>query len=189
MSPWTEARREIPVIRREKMGVKSGNRGGLRDPRAQYAALPWRRAPTLEIMLVSSRDTNRWVLPKGWPMKGRTPHGAAAMEAWEEAGILGKIAKEPVGSYHYLKRRKNGSAMLCEVTVFPFAVERERKAWLEQHQRIRKWFGVRDAADAVEEPELRQVILEFGDHARLRRDKDYSDADGMPPVPLGSAAE
>ena len=147
------------------MGFKTNNRIGHIEPRSQYAALPWRRSAALEIMLVSSRDTNRWVLPKGWPMKGRKPHNAAAVEALEEAGIVGKIDKEPIGSYHYLKRQKNGSALLCEVTVFPFAVERERKAWLEQHQRIRKWFDVSAAAEAVEEPELRQVILEFGDQA------------------------
>jgi 8-oxo-dGTP pyrophosphatase MutT (NUDIX family) len=140
------------------------SRGGIdsSEPRAQYAALPWRRAATLEILLVSSRETRRWVLPKGWPMKGRKPHAAAAREALEEAGIIGKIAKAPIGSYHYVKRMKNGAAQPCEVKVFPFEVERERKSWPEKHERIRKWFAVADAADAVHEPELRDVILEFG---------------------------
>ena len=132
------------------------------EPRAQYAALPWRQSATLEIMLVSSRETRRWVLPKGWPMKGRKPHAAAAREALEEAGIIGKVGKDSIGAYHYVKRMKNGAAQPCHVTVFPFEVERERKSWPEMHERIRKWFAIADAADVVEEPELREVILGFG---------------------------
>ncbi len=113
-------------------------------------------------MLVSSRETRRWVLPKGWPMKGRKPHAAAAQEALEEAGIIGKVAKEPIGAYHYVKRMKNGSAQPCQVSIFPFEVERERKSWPEKHERIRKWFAIEEAADSVEELELRDVILAFG---------------------------
>ncbi len=133
------------------------------DPRAQYGALPWRRGEGLEILLVSSRDTRRWVLPKGWPMKGRKPHAAAAREALEEAGVEGRIAKAPIGAYHYLKRMKNGSALPCEVTVFPFEVLRERKNWRERAQRVRRWFAVLDAAEAVDEPDLRAMILAFGE--------------------------
>ena len=64
-------------------------------PRRQYAALPYRLENGLEVMLISSRETHRWILPKGWPMKGRKPHAAAAQEALEEAGVVGKVAKEP----------------------------------------------------------------------------------------------
>ena len=63
------------------------------EPKLQFAVLPWRRVERIEIMLVSSRETGRWVLPKGWPMKGIKPHNSAAREALEEAGILGKVAK------------------------------------------------------------------------------------------------
>ena len=132
------------------------------EPRAQYAALPWRRSKALEIMLVSSRESRRWVLPKGWPMKGRAPCDAAAREALEEAGIKGKVGKSPLGAYHYVKRRKNGSNLQCEVTVFPLEVSEERKNWLEKRERVRRWFNVSEAADAVEEAELRDIILGFG---------------------------
>lgn len=146
--------------------MKGKKANGADEPRTQYAALPWRRGDGLEILLVSSRETRRWVLPKGWPMKGRKPHDAAAQEALEEAGILGKVAKDPFGAYRYLKRMKNGSAQPCEVLVFPFEVERERNTWPEQHERIRRWFAPAEAADAVDEPDLREVILAFGDEAK-----------------------
>ena len=112
-------------------------------------------------MLVSSRETGRWVLPKGWPMKGIKPHNSAAREALEEAGILGKVAKSPLGGYSYAKWLENGSVQICQVQVFAFEVERERNSWLEKHERTRKWFAVADAAEAVEGPELREVILKF----------------------------
>lgn len=112
-------------------------------------------------MLVSSRETGRWVLPKGWPMKGIKPHKTAAREALEEAGILGKVAKSPLGGYSYAKRLENGSLQICQVQVFAFEVERERNSWLEKHERTRKWFAVAAAAAAVEEPELREAILKF----------------------------
>lgn len=112
-------------------------------------------------MLVSSRETGRWVLPKGWPMKGIKPHNTAAREALEEAGILGKVAKSPLGGYSYAKQLENGSVQICQVQVFAFEVEQERNSWLEKHERTRKWFAVADAAEAVDEPELREAILKF----------------------------
>ena len=115
----------------------------------------------LEVMLISSRETRRWVLPKGWPMKGRKPHAAAAREALEEAGVVGKIGKVAVGSYRYIKRMKNGAQQLCDVTVFPLVVQRQRKHWPERHQRSTRWFSLEDAAEAVGEPDLREVIRNF----------------------------
>lgn len=131
------------------------------EPRTQYAALPFRLKPHREVMLVSSRETKRWVLPKGWPMKGRKPHAAAAREAMEEAGLVGKIAKEALGSYHYHKRLKNGANVWCEVVVFPMLVEKQRKSWPEQEQRTTRWFPLSEAAEAVAEPDLKAVILAF----------------------------
>lgn len=141
--------------------MKKIRRPATEEPKLQFAVLPWRRVERIEIMLVSSRETGRWVLPKGWPMKGIKPHNAAAREALEEAGILGKVAKSPLGGYSYAKRLENGSVQICQVQVFAFEVERERNSWLEKHERTRKWFAVADAAEAVEEPELREVILKF----------------------------
>lgn len=141
--------------------MKKIRRSATEEPKLQFAVLPWRRAERLEIMLVSSRETGRWVLPKGWPMKGIKPHRSAAQEALEEAGILGKVAKTPLGAYSYTKRLDDGSAQICQVQVFGFEVERERNSWLEKHERTRKWFAPADAAEAVEEPELREAILKF----------------------------
>lgn len=138
------------------------------EPRRQYAALPWREGETLEIMLLSSRDTRRWVIPKGWPMKGRKPHTTAALEALEEAGLLGRIEKTKLGSYHYRKRLKNGATILCRVDMFPLRVARQRKNWPEKKQRVTKWHSAADAAVLVHEPELAELIREF---ARGKREE------------------
>jgi 8-oxo-dGTP pyrophosphatase MutT (NUDIX family) len=133
------------------------------DARVQYAALPWRAGEVVEILLASSRDTRRWVIPKGWPMKNRKPHGAAALEALEEAGIVGKIEKAPIGHYHYYKRLKNGARLLCRVEVFPMKVVRQRKTWREQSQRVTQWVPIDEAAELVGETELSELIRRFGE--------------------------
>jgi 8-oxo-dGTP pyrophosphatase MutT (NUDIX family) len=131
-------------------------------PGLQYAALPYRLGEQIEILLVTSRETQRWVIPKGWPMKGRKPHAAAAREALEEAGVVGKIGKTPIGAYRYVKRLKNGAPLVCSVDVYALNVERQRKRWPEQHQRTAHWFTVAEAAAAVHEPELQDLIERFG---------------------------
>jgi 8-oxo-dGTP pyrophosphatase MutT (NUDIX family) len=131
----------------------------------QYAALPYRKRADgrVEVMLVTSRGTRRWVIPKGWPMKGRKPHAAAAREALEEAGLVGQVGKEPIGSYSYDKRLKGGMAIPCRVDVFPFAVKSQRKRWPEKGERSAKWFSPEEAAEAVEENELRDIFRKLGD--------------------------
>lgn len=96
-------------------------------------------------------------------MKGRSPHGAAAVEASEEAGLLRKIEKKKLGSFHYRKRLKNGAALLCSVDVFPMRVARQRKNWLEMRQRVTQRFPWVTAAEQVAEPELKELILAFGE--------------------------
>jgi 8-oxo-dGTP pyrophosphatase MutT (NUDIX family) len=140
------------------------------EPRTQYAALPFRLTPQREVMLVSSRETKRWVIPKGWPMKGRKPHAAAAQEALEEAGVVGKIEKVSLGSYHYIKLMRNGAGILCRVDVFPLEVERQRKNWPEREERITRWFPIDEAADAVREPELAKLIRAFIDQPKSEHD-------------------
>ena len=139
-------------------------------PGRQYAALPYRCLDSLEILLISSRETRRWVIPKGWPMKGRKPHETAAREALQEAGITGRIGKEPIGSYQYIKRLNNGAPLLCTVDVFPMMVERQRDRWREQQERTVQWFLAEEAATAVEEPELQALIDAFAWAARRRPD-------------------
>jgi 8-oxo-dGTP pyrophosphatase MutT (NUDIX family) len=127
----------------------------------QYAALPYRLGEHLEILLITSRQTGRWILPKGWPIRGKKPHVCAAQEAIEEAGVKGRIGKSAVGSYHYLKRLPNDAAIPCSVQVFPLMVQRQSKRWPEQGQRSFGWFDAADAAALVEEEELGDLIEAF----------------------------
>jgi 8-oxo-dGTP pyrophosphatase MutT (NUDIX family) len=133
-------------------------------PRLQYGALPWRldEEKGVEILLATSRDTKRWVIPKGWPMKGRKPHIVAAIEAMQEAGLHGKIEKTKLGEFEYEKRLQGGSAVDCRVEVFSLRVERQRKKWPEKSQRVTYWFPYAVAAQQVQEQQLRDIILAFG---------------------------
>lgn len=129
------------------------------DARAQIAAMPVRLGTDgkPEIMLVTSRTTKRWIVPKGWPMKGMKDHDAAAREAFEEAGVVGKIGKKPAGRYSYWKRFEDHFA-LCEVTLYLLEVERQLPDWVERGERHCQWFRLEDAADLVDEPELGSAI-------------------------------
>jgi 8-oxo-dGTP pyrophosphatase MutT (NUDIX family) len=147
---------KYPKGAKKKVGASAG-------AAMQYAALPWRFEEDLEILLLTSRDTRRWVIPKGWPMKGRKPHAAAALEAQQEAGLLGKIEKKTLGSYHYRKRFKNGAALWCKVDVFPMRVMRQLKSWREKTQRVTQWFPYAVAAEQIAEEDLKELILAYGE--------------------------
>jgi 8-oxo-dGTP pyrophosphatase MutT (NUDIX family) len=133
----------------------------LRAPRRQYAALPWRRRYSVEILLVSSRQTRRWIVPKGWPIDGLSPAATAAREAFEEAGVLGEAAVPALGHFHYLKRHGDGSQTPCRVDVFALEVESLAADWPERDERTRRWFRAAAAANAVEELELKALIRRF----------------------------
>ena len=135
-----------------------------REARPQVGVLPMRRTPEggTEILLVTSRETRRWIIPKGWPMKGRKPFEAAAREAYEEAGIVGRVGKRPLGFYLYEKRLKNRDAVLCQVTVFPLDVRKQLKKFPEQGQREARWFSPSEAADMVIEAGLAGLIRAAG---------------------------
>jgi 8-oxo-dGTP pyrophosphatase MutT (NUDIX family) len=139
------------------------NREPDREPRAQFAALPWRRNGDgqVEVLLITSRETRRWVIPKGWPIKGKSSAKSAAREAFEEAGVQGKVEKAPVGTYAYDKRLKNGRLQRVRVTVFALEVERELDAFPEAAQREKTWTSPAEAARAVEEPELMVLLATF----------------------------
>lgn len=144
---------------------------GLRATRGksirQIAALPWRSegqgvdAP-VSILLVTSRGTGRWVVPKGNVGAKLQPHAAAAREAVEEAGVIGAICPVALGSYRYRKRLDNGSSLMVDVDVFPLAVTEELSEWKEAHERERRWFPLAEAAQAVDEEDLRDLIRSFG---------------------------
>jgi predicted phosphate transport protein (TIGR00153 family) len=133
----------------------------------QIAALPYRNvgqgldAP-VQVLLVTSRETKRWVIPKGNFGSTIAPHAAAAQEAEEEAGVRGAVCPTPLGTYRYRKRKGSGASLMADVEVFPLAVTQELSDWKEKKQRERRWFSLKEAAEAVEEPDLRHLIRSFG---------------------------
>jgi 8-oxo-dGTP pyrophosphatase MutT (NUDIX family) len=129
---------------------------------SQYAALPWRWVDGhLEILLITTLTTRRWVVPKGWPIDGRSPSECAAQEAFEEAGVIGTMAPKPVGSFDYHKRRKTGDEIACHVDVFDLEVERQRRAWPEKAVRQTCWCSVEEALARVSDPGLKRLIAKF----------------------------
>jgi predicted phosphate transport protein (TIGR00153 family) len=136
----------------------------------QIAALPYRAEGSsgdggVRVLLVTSRQSRRWVVPKGNIGAGAAPHAAAAQEAEEEAGVCGAICPTPLGSYRYRKRRGSGASLMIDVDVFPLAVTSEMARWKEQNERERRWFSLVEAADVVEEQDLRDLIRSFSPSA------------------------
>lgn len=115
----------------------------------------------VEVLLVTSRETRRWVLPKGNLMRGLSAHEAAAHEAEEEAGVRGSICPSSIGSYTYRKRKRTGASLMTAVDVYPVRVTAELDEWPEKHQRERRWFTLAEAADAVAEEDLKHLLLNF----------------------------
>ena len=112
-------------------------------------------------MLITSRETKRWVLPKGNLIKGLDWHQAAAHEAFEEAGVTGIPCPTAIGEYRYLKRRRDGTTRDVSVAVFPLAFLEQASEWPEQDERETRWFTLREAASAIEEPDLSELIAQF----------------------------
>jgi len=131
-----------------------------REHGKQVAALCWRGEPA-EILLITSLNTKRWILPKGWPMDGMTLAQSAAREAFEEAGMEGAIGSAPIGNYPYLKERKDGGAMACSVDVFALEVTGQAPDWLEKGARELLWLPPDQAAAKVSEPGLRRILQDF----------------------------
>lgn len=129
----------------------------------QCGALCWRmHRDRIQILLVTSRDTGRWVIPKGWPIKGLTLAETAAREAWEEAGVTGTFDVEAAGSFVYLKALNQRKDMLpCEVQVHALRVTKVAAKFPERKERRRKWFGAVRAARLVDEAGLSALILGF----------------------------
>ena len=118
------------------------------------------RAP-VQVLLVTSRESGRWVIPKGNFGNHISPHAAAAQEAEEEAGVRGAVCPTPLGTYRYRKRKGSGASLMADVEVFPLAVSEELRDWKEKQQRQRRWFNLNDAASAVDEADLSDLIRSF----------------------------
>ena len=130
---------------------------------SQNAALCWRmHRGRVQVLLITSRDTGRWIVPKGWPMPGKTAAETAGTEAWEEAGVQGTPdAADPIGVYHYDKLRTPKKPVPCVVSVFSLRVQGLADKFPERKQRRRKWFDARKAARKVAEPELRRLLSQL----------------------------
>ena len=130
-----------------------------RDVRTQFGAFCWRqRKNGHEVLLVTSRRSKRWILPKGWPIDGATPADAALREAWEEAGVIGKVRPVCLGIYSYFKDLDADSDLPCVVAVFPVKVKSLSKDWPEKKHRKRRWVSPKKAAELVQEPELAALL-------------------------------
>jgi 8-oxo-dGTP pyrophosphatase MutT (NUDIX family) len=134
-----------------------------RPDRLQIAALCYTGdAASRKILLVTSRDTGRWIIPKGWPIQGKDAAGAALQEAWEEAGVqTGSIADQPIGSYGYEKELRTGLPVAVETLVFPVEVTKLTDDYPEAGERRRKWVTPAKAANMVAEPALKALIREL----------------------------
>ncbi len=135
-----------------------------RPPRQQYGALCYRvkkKSGELEILLLTSRDTGRWVIPKGWPMSGRLSHEVAAREAFEEAGVHGTVEAEALGAFTYGKVLRDGIKVPCRVQVYALEVSNLAKNYKEKGERTLEWVSCEEAARRVNEPELKILILTF----------------------------
>ncbi len=130
----------------------------------QSGALPWRlkRRKKAEVLLVTGRRSGRWMIPKGWPVAGKSLADSAAQEAFEEAGIKGKVDPTPIGTFRHVKEHLLLGTVEVDILVHPMAVERELGDWPERGERMRKWFDLEKAAARVESEELRNLIVKFG---------------------------
>ena len=135
---------------------------GKADVRTQFGALCWRvHKDEVQTALITSRRTRRWVIPKGWPVDGATPAEAAAREAFEEAGLEGRLSNVCLGIYSYSKMMDDDAELPCVVAVFPLKVKKIHRTWPEDGERRRKWFSLKKAASLVDAPDLKHLLREF----------------------------
>ena len=135
----------------------------IRPDQLQVAALCYRqRNGGVEVLLITSLHNRRWIIPKGWPMKGRNASETAAAEAWEEAGVVvARLGTSPLGTFRYTKRMRGGAGMPCETIVFPVEVETLSGDFPQSDRRERRWASPEEAAQLLEEPRLQDLIRQL----------------------------
>ncbi len=150
ISPFGPARDAGPV-------TTTGHEGD--QPARQVAALVWRQALNdFDVLLITSKTTRRWILPKGWLIDGKSPVESALQEAFEEAGVAGRPRGTPLGTYRYDKALDDGSLLPCVVDVFAIPAGRLLDQWPEMTRRRRRWYSASVAATLVAEPELAGIL-------------------------------
>lgn len=128
----------------------------------QVAALVYRyQGENIEVLLITSRGTGRWIVPKGWPIPGRSSAQAALREAYEEAGVRGTAEANAIGSYEYKKYDLPEGQNLFTVEVFPVLFSHQEKKWPEKQQRQYEWVSQQEAAARVDEEQLKDILLDF----------------------------
>lgn len=139
---------------REKLGYILGRR-----PLSMQVAALCRDPANGKVLLITSRGTGRWIVPKGWPMKGLSLGQAAMQEAWEEAGVQGTLREKEIGRYFYYKMHDRGFAIPVDVRVFEIQVSDLLDEFPESDERHREWFTPAEAAEQVAETGLKQLLL------------------------------
>ncbi len=136
--------------------------GAKGSARTQFGALCWRRkAGKVQVLLVTSRRRKRWIVPKGWPMDGKTPAKCALTEAWEEAGVIGVESDACIGVYSYARVRDGDDVLPCLAMLYPVKVKRLKDKYPEVRERRRKWVSRKKAAKMVQHKELSKLIISF----------------------------
>jgi len=148
-----------PLIKQLPISIRAKSKS---DVRTQFAALCWRVVDQkVQVLVITSRGSGRWIIPKGWPMDGQTPAQAALQEAWEEAGVEGAADSRPLGLYSYTKIVEGAPDLPCVAMVYGVRVKTLAKKYPEAAQRRRKWVTRKKAAALVDEPELARIIRDF----------------------------
>ena len=148
-----------PMIKQLPLTLRGSHKS---DVRSQFAALCYRvQNGKLQVLLITSRGTGRWIIPKGWPIDGLTPAHSAAQEAWEEAGVMGKPVDLCLGLFSYRKFIEGEETLPCVAMVYPLKVKRLAKDFPEAGQRKMKWVSRKRAAQMVVEPELARILRDF----------------------------
>ena len=164
-SPWeghvwvTKGANTMGMARQPKLSLLGAPKG---EVRTQFAALCYRvRQGKIQVLVITSRRSKRWIMPKGWPMDGKTPAASALREAWEEAGVRGTAQETALGAYTYGKKTSDDAGIYCMVMLYPVKVKTLAKKFPEKGQRKRRWVSRKKAARLVNEPELGRLIMGF----------------------------